>query len=256
MNDSEGCDEPGQDAETVVEVHPVGMGLVELALPPLKQGVRRAEVVLELNAWLALDAGALREKLRRVIRGEEGPTVETLVHLTRRAYAAGDRTTLNLAFETLAKRATPLLLSIAKCLPRDKRQEHVQEILTTLFEAIQNDKADFAESNFAIYARRRSIENYRKRSLQFEKVNWNKPSTDILDPVDNLPDRRPSAAAWVALRSGLARMSPKQRAAFVQYHLFEMTQKEIAVHHGVDQRTIRNWLREAEDVVELTGGKK
>ena len=57
------------------------------------------------------------------------------------------------------------------------------------------------------------------------------------------------------LSQALDKLPVKQRAAFIQYHRFEMLQEEIAAHHGVDVRTVRSWLKKAGAALGLTGGK-
>jgi RNA polymerase sigma factor (sigma-70 family) len=138
----------------------------------------------------------------------------------------------------------------------DERREQVQQILLETFTAIQSGKADFAASHFAAFAKRRSISLYRKRSGRFESVNQRDEPSEEVDPLDDVPARIPSAETRALLSHALRKLTPNHRAAFLQYHHFEMTQEEIAAHHRVDARTIRNWLKKAGDAVGLTGDER
>ena len=70
---------------------------------------------------------------------------------------------LNLAFEALTKRATPLLITQAWGLSKAERLEQVQEVLIKIFTAIRDGKGEFAAQRFAAYTRRRAVEMYRAR---------------------------------------------------------------------------------------------
>jgi RNA polymerase sigma factor (sigma-70 family) len=220
---------------------------------PLTNGSRRPDVEAELVSWLTLAGAQQCLALRQVIEGGRAASAEALVHLCRGAHEAGDRQTLNLAFEALGKRATPLLLSQAWGLSADERREQVQEILLEIFEAIRKNKADFAESNFAAFARRKAISLYRSRRARYEGANKRIEPTEEVDPLDNIPARIPSADARALLAISLDKLPPKHREVFIQYHQFEMTQEEIAAHHRVTVRTVYSWLKSAEAAVGLSG---
>lgn len=215
--------------------------------------LRRSQIDAEVAGWLALDRAQRHTAFRDVIEGRRGATPEALVALCRRAFEAGDRSTLNLAFEALGKRAAPLLLSQAWGLTPDERREQVQEILLRIFAAIRNDKAAYAETNFAAFAKRRAVELYRARQARFEGANERIEPTEEIDPLDNVPSRIPSAEAEALLARSLDKLSFKHRAVFIQYHRFEMTQEEIAEQHGVSVRTVYSWLKKAEAAVGLSG---
>jgi RNA polymerase sigma factor (sigma-70 family) len=222
-------------------------------VPALTHGTRLPEVEVELQAWGRLNKQQQRAALGEVIRGEWHASPEALVHMCRRAYEAGDRQALNDAFEAFAKRVTPLLLSQARGLARDERQDQAQQILLETFQAIQEGKADFAECRFAAYAKRKAISLHRKRCARFEGVNHRLEPTGDRDPLDHVPSRIPSVEARALLAYALERLPPKHRAAFIQYHCYEMTQEEIAAHHGVSVRTVYAWLKKSETAVGYSG---
>lgn len=253
MDESTELDDPGEHAPPA----PSPAGGIEQSrdesIRPLATGNRRPEVEAELGRWRVLDDAQRRLALRQVIEGGRAASAEALIHLCRRAFEAGDRQMLNLAFEALGKRATPLLLSQAWGLSNDERGEQVQEILLETFEAIRKDKTDFAESNFAAFTKRKAISLYRSRQARFEGANKRIEQTEAVDPLDNIPARIPSAEARALLASSLDKLSPKHRAVFIQYHHFEITQEEIAAHHRVTVRTVYSWLKTAEAAVGLSG---
>jgi RNA polymerase sigma factor (sigma-70 family) len=225
----------------------------DIGVPALTHGSRLPEVEDELQAWVRLDRQQQRAALDEVIRGGRRASPEALVHLCRRAYEVGDRQALNLAFEAFAKRVTPLLLSQARGLARDERQDQAQQILLETFQAIQDNKADFAECRFAAFAGRKAVSLYRRRRARFEGVNKRLESTDERDPLDDVPSRIPSVEARALLACALNQLPPEHRAAFIQYHCYEMTQDEIATHHGVSVRTVYSWLKKAEIAVGYSG---
>lgn len=228
-----------------------GAGTMTVTTTPAEH--RRSKIEVEVSGWVALNESHRQTALREVIDGRCSATPEALVALCRRAFADGDRKTLNLAFEALGKRAAPLLLSQAWGLSSDKRREQVQEILLRIFAAIRQDKALYAETNFSSFAKRRAVELYRTRQVRFEGTNERIEPTEKVDPLDNIPSRLPSAEAKALLARSLDNLNPTHQAVFIQYHCFEMKQEEIAEHHGVSVRTVYSWLKKAEAAVGLLG---
>jgi RNA polymerase sigma factor (sigma-70 family) len=225
------------------------------AVPPLKSGTRRPEVEDELAGWYAMDRPEQLAALRAAAAGNRLFSVEALVHICCQADAARNRAGLNLAFEALSKVATPLLLSQAFGQAADERFDQVQEILLHLFKAIRSGTADYAEVNFASFAKRKSISLYRARASRFEGSYTRIEPSEELDPLDDVPDRLPSQEAQAALSRALDKLSPKFRAVFIQYHVMGLTYEEIAQQHEVDESTVRSWVKRANAIVGLAGGK-
>ena len=226
-------------------------------VPRLARGERRPEVEAELENWYELDSEQRASSLRAAVDGTQTFSFETFVHISRQAFAAGDRKLMNLAFEALSKAATPLLLYQAKGkgMSREDRDDQVQQILLEIFEAIRVGKADFLEIKFKAFTRRRSISHYRQRKARFEGVNQRIEPTVEFDPIDDVPARLPSPEARALLHWALDKLSEKHRAVFIQYHLFKMTQAEIAQHHGATVRSVYNWLKAADAAIGLSGGE-
>lgn len=221
-----------------------------------RREARRQQLAAEFGEWNALNCAELRAALREAIAGSRAASPEALTHLCRRAVEAGDRQTLNLAFEALSKKAAPLLFSQAWGLTKEDRRDQVQEVLLKIFAAIQNSRTAYAESNFAGFAKRRAIELYRARQARWEGANRRIEPTETVDPMDKLPARLPSQEAQALLARSLDALSPKHRAAFIQYHHFGMTQEEIADQHEVDVRTVYNWLKKADSALGLSGDQR
>ena len=220
---------------------------------PAANGAQRSRQNLQIGTpWIA---GSALRPLRAAVDGTQTFNFETLVHISRRAFATGNRKLLNLAFEALAKTATPLLLYQArgKRMSPEEREEQVQQILLEIFETIQADKADFLESKFKAFTYRKSISHYRKRRARIEGAYQRIEPTEEFDPIDNVPARLPSQEARALLQTVLDKLPKKQRAVFIQYHLFKMTQAEIAQHHGATVRSVYNWLKAAETAIGLSG---
>ncbi len=178
-----------------------------------------------------------------------------MAHISR-AFFAGDRSAFELAFEALSKRAAPLLLAQARRfgLAHDEHCDSAQDVLVRVLEAIRDDKADFAESNFAVFALWAEISLYRKRKLRVPATNSDSRMDKKADSLASLPSRMPSPEELALFKHGLDSLPPKQRRAFIQYYLLELTQQEIAERHGVTVCTVYNWLKVAGAVMGLYGG--
>lgn len=201
----------------------------------------------ELRHWETLSRPEQQDCLRSVVETGSGFSYETLVRICSDALRASDVRLLNLAFEALAKKATPLLLRLAPSQSSEQdREDHAQEILTQVFEDILSGNTGFSARNFVVFARRRSIDLYRRRKRRLEAhLVRIEPTEDDLDPLDQLiaPSLDPQNEA--ALRETLGKLPERLRQPFIQHECLGMTQREIAEHHGVTDRTVRNWLAEA-----------
>jgi RNA polymerase sigma factor (sigma-70 family) len=214
---------------------------------------QRADLDTENCVWDAMTAADRRTALREVVGGLRRPMPEGLVRLCCQAHAAGDRAMLNLAFEALTKRATPLLITQAWGLSKAERLEQVQEVLIKIFTSIRDGKAEFAARRFAAYTRRRAVEMYRARKSTWEGTNQRKESSATGDPLDREPCRASGPEFRTLISNALAKLPPKHAEAFIQYHHGGLTQVEIAEHHGVTDRTIRTWLNKAAQALGLSG---
>jgi DNA-directed RNA polymerase specialized sigma24 family protein len=258
-----------------------GVGLVSESVMPKEPDDEMQPVIVPLEhrphlpSWIAdscddaakdspvasdldvLDRSSLRPRrfeLADITQGEDAARIGELVGNCVRAYKEGNRQMLNRAFKELSRRATRLLLSQAWGLPQDEREAQAQQILLELFEAIKKDKAGFAQSHFAAFAKRKAISLYRKRCARFEGANNRiEPSKDNTDPLVHIPTRIPGVEVRALLECAEDRLPDKLREVFIQYHHFEMTLEEVANQHGVTVRTIYNWLKKAEAAIGYAG---
>jgi RNA polymerase sigma factor (sigma-70 family) len=209
-----------------------------------------ADETAELNG---LEPAALNKVLREVIAGSRQISTEALVRICAGTHRVGNRQLVNLSFEAVTKTATPLLLSQAFGQAEDERREQVQEILLQLFAAIRAGKSQLPERFFAKFAKRRSIDLFRRRDARFEAKSEKSEPVAEADPVDELADRTPSLEDRVLLSVAIDKLPPKLRTAFIQKHQFGMTQEEIAEQNDVDVRTVYTWLVEAATALGLKG---
>ena len=214
---------------------------------------KRPEVEAEIATGRALGRDQQVEALRKLAAGPSNSSPEALVFLCCEAQRFNDRRMLNLAFEALSRRATSLLLARAWGKTLAERQEQVQEILLLTFVDIQKGKADFAQSHFAGYAARRAVSLYRAQSSRFESVNKRIAPTDDVDPLDFVPTRVPGADVRALFSQSLDKLSKEQRNVFTQFHVFQMTQEEIAAQNDISTRWVRSVLRDAEALIGFAG---
>ena len=222
--------------------------------PALAGDPRRPEVEEELRRWHVLDRQAQDELLRHVVAKRSGMSPEALVHITRHAFGRDERR-FNLAFCALATVATPLLLYQASDLTGTARLDQAQTVLMQLFCDIKLGKVDFAERFFAGYTKKKAISLFRARKARIE---GKRQQVELVEPEEE-PNSHPLEMSQpevrALLRQALGKLSPKHREAFIQRHVLEMTQREIAIHHGVDVRTIYNRQKEAKAHMGLAGGE-
>lgn len=218
-------------------------------VPPLTNGTRRPMVEEELRRWYSMNEKERLLYLQECAKGYREFSIEAFVHISRQAFRNGNRRDFNLAFEVLSKRATPLLLSQAWRLAREDRLDQAQEVLLQLFKLIKDNKADFAESQFAAFARRKAISLSRKGKARFESRNERIEPTEESDPIDDLSARKVTPEELTQISRSLDNLSVKHQQVFLQYHYLGMTQEEIAEHHGVTVRSVYNWLKSAEQTL-------
>jgi RNA polymerase sigma factor (sigma-70 family) len=264
MAKSAEVDDPSQHAAagTATPVRQKNGAVDAFGVPPLMKYRRRPELTEELRQWYALDGTARLNELKRTATGEKRWSIEVLVHAVRQAHAAGDRRTYVQAFNAFATRATPLLMRQAAKYDAGEDEDHAQEVFLITAKEVQAGKAEYAEANFADYAMRKAIDAHRRKEATIEsKRERLEPSTpndegegDVLDPVDEIEDRMASPEVQGLLRRAVGRLEGKLRDVLIQYHIERLTYEELAEHYGVDESTIRNWVKRAEKLAGRQGG--
>lgn len=216
---------------------------------PSTQYQRRLEVQTELRSWSDLTRAQRETTLKKVIAGSDDLSIEALVTISREAWLNEDRPALNLAFEALAKRTTPLLMSRAWGLGIEEKKDQVQEILLEVFKAITGDKFEYLEVSFAGFARRKAIDLFRRRSATIEGVSERIEPTEDGDPVEDLTYAGElDCETQVGLEEMVNLLSKRDREIYIQYHYLELTQEEIAAQHDVTVKTVYNRLVAAQSI--------
>jgi len=212
-----------------------------------------AEVDFETEFLGKLPPTELRSALREVVAGSRAVLPESLVRLAVTAHHARDRRLLSLSFEALTKTVTPLLANQAWDLNGEDIRDQVQEVLERLFEDIREGKTGMAGRVFAAWAKRRSIDLYRKRVARFEGAFARKEPTPDGDPLDDVSDRIPSQEARVMLGRHIRKLPTIHALAFIRVHVFGMTRAEVAKQMDVDVRTLHDWLKKSAEVLGRDG---
>lgn len=237
-------------------------GTADAGVPPLVTYTRRPELTEELLRWYALDNAARLNELMRAVGCEKRWSIETFMHAVRQAHAAGDRQAYLRTFNAFATRATPLLLQQAVKYGTGESEDNVQDVLLIVAKEVQAGKAEYAEANFADYAMRKAIDAQRHRDTRLENKLKRAPPQEpkseddgeSLDPLDAVPDDVPSPEARALLRLSVGKLEGDLRDVFIQKHVHGLTYEEIAEQHGVDESTIRNWVKRAGRLVGNQGG--
>ena len=132
-----------------------------------------------------------------------------------------------------------------------------------VFSAIQAGKADFAEFAFAAFCKRKAISLYRKKKARFEgaqkRAEFAKDPEDEdggVDPLDTIETDEPTPEVRALAAVALGKLPEPLRSVFIQYHQFNFNQEKLAEKHGVDVRTIRNWLKKASTMLGAAGEDK
>lgn len=218
-----------------------------IKVPPLGKGCRPPEVEAELTHLYSLTDEQRRDLLKTSVQTGSGCSCEALVHFCNHATSADDTSLFALAFEALSKTATPMLSSLAW---RGKdREDHAHDLLTEALSAIRAGRADFLECRFAAFAKRRTIDLYRKEHRRLEAQRARSEPVETRDPLDDLPDRRLGPGDEAIRQEALGKLRKRHREAYTQHHLMGLTNEEIAQHHGVSTRTVYTWLKEASRIL-------
>ena len=225
-------------------------------VPPLGKGRRPPEVEAELTRLYALTDEQRRDLFATSVQTGSGCCCEALVHFCARAFATDDQGLVTLTFEALSRTATPMLSSLARKRPPADREDHAQEILMIAYEFIQAGRADFLECRFAVFAKRRSIDLFRKENRRLESQQVRNEPIATHDPLDDVPDRGLGPEDEAILQEALDKLPQRLRLPYIQYHRMGLTKEEIARHHGVSTRTVYTWLKEALRILEDLYGQQ
>lgn len=194
---------------------------------------------------------------------------EALVYFIRRADRNEQKTLWNGLFRELFERCTPFFRGQFRGFDKTTREDLQQDVLKKVVEDIlaPDDRADFMEVRFWSYLKRRTI----------DACNSALAHTDDLESLDSgyrdegdsggrtrlelETDKRLGPEELVMVSEGLAKLPPKLRRVFVLRHAVGMAigpdnpnddppdELTLAHHFGCSGRTIRNWLRQADELL-------
>lgn len=237
--------------------------------PLTRRGYKRlVKTEKQIAAAAALEAKALLEQAQQ--RGESAPeylSPETLVYFIRRADDDGNVKVRDRLLTELLERCTPFFRGRFRGFDKATREDLQQEVLKKVVEDIlaPDDRADFMEVRFWSYLERRAIDACR---LAFKHTD----DTESLDSgylgegesegrtkLELQRDTRLNPEQLAMVSEGLAKLPPRLRQVFVLRHVVGMAigsdnanddpaeKPTLARKFGCSGRTVRNWLKEADD---------
>lgn len=237
--------------------------------PLTRRGYKRLEAIeKQIAEASALDAKALLARAQ--CRDETAPdylSPEALVYFVRRADADDNMKLRDGLLRELLERCTPFLLGRFRGFDEAKREELQQEVLVKVVEDIlaRDDRADFMEVRFWSYLKRRSIDACRsvfKDSENTESLDSSysgEGESEGRTKLESLADTRLGQDELAMVSEGLAKLPAKLRQIFVLRHAVGMAigsdnpdddppgKPTLARQFGCTGRTIRNWLKEADE---------
>jgi DNA-directed RNA polymerase specialized sigma24 family protein len=217
---------------------------------------RRADVEAEIVALPPADHAGLLGALRRAV------ALETLVHGIRRLLAAGRHADAEVVANLLIERAAPLITRIAysQVVAAGDRDDLTQNALMQMWQEVcdRAPQHEFWEVHFAHMARVACLDaaDRLRRQRQHERP-FKRGLSDEGDPwseEDTLPDlAAPEPALLVP--EALAQLDGNvRRALYLKTLGFKERSKDtneptISSILGVSDRTVRNYLRAAEEIL-------
>ena len=236
---------------------------------------RLPDVERQIGEALGLDSRALMERLKE--HDEKSPGFlkeECLVYLIREYCRRDDDFVFNELSTALANRCLRHIQFYARrFVDRNLLDDCASEILSTAFEQIldfDSDRGDYIQVRFWHFLKRLEGDITKKYSRDRKKDQLT-DSYDAQDEGEDGPrldkdkvtrDITISPEKRLLLREGLLLLPEPIRTAFILHH-YEGWQIEsndpqaptIAKHFRKTPRTIRNWMAQAEDVLENWRGR-
>jgi len=235
---------------------------------------RLPHVLQQIEAALAMDDPSLLRAAQ--IRDYHDPaflTEECLVYLIRRCYREQQQVLVNALSEALWKRCAKQVNEKLQGLDPSLVDAAFQDVVIALFDQIldlTSDRGDFLQVRFWIVLQRLTITVF-QTYIRVDKqavdevtlsslAGYDGPDDDdaVRTPRPAFADPSPSAEETILLREGLNAIPEPYRTAFVLhvYHDWQIESNDPAVmtisrHFQKTPRTIRNWLKRAEEALAL-----
>jgi RNA polymerase sigma factor (sigma-70 family) len=241
--------EPIEQSVTTTITPPGGYGL-------RRSYQRRAEVEAEIVALPPADHAGLPAALRHAA------ALETLVHGIRRLLAAGRGAEAQTVADVLIERAAPLVTRIAysQVVAVSDHDDLVQNALVQMWQEVFNlgPQHEFWEVHFAHMVRmacldaadrlrrQRAHERPFKRGVSAEGDPWSEedtlPDPEALEPVLDVPEAMAQLDGNIRRALYLKVLGFKERSK-------DKNEPTISSILGVSDRTVRNYLRAAEEIL-------
>ncbi len=245
--------------------------------PLTRRGYKRLpETERQIAKAAALDAKALLTCAQQ--RDEAEPeylAAETLVHFIRHADRNNDLKLRDDLFRELFERCKPFFRGQFRSCDKATREDLQQEVLKKVVEAIlaPDDRADFMEVRFWSYLKRRTIDACKSAFAHTDDMESldtgysGQGESEGRTKLESQADKRLSPEELTMVSAGLAKLPPKLRRVFVLRHAVGMAigaddpaddppdDLTLAQHFGCTGRTIRSWLKKADDLLAGLGEK-
>lgn len=237
--------------------------------PLTRRGYKRLPATeTQIASAAKLDAAGLLERAQH--RDDTVPDYfcpEALVYFIRRGDRDGDVRLRNGLLSELLERCTPFFRGQFRGFDEETRKDLQQEVLKKLIEDIlaPDDRADFMEARFWKYMKCRTIDACRTALQHTDDTEsldtgyFGEGESEGLTKLGLQKDTRLNPEELAMMSDGLAKLPPRLRRVFVLRHKVGMAigsdnpdddppdKLTLAREFGCSGRTIRNWLKEADE---------
>ncbi len=224
-------------------------------LSPLPRGYTREPAVEEEIRRLAREGAVV---WTRISDGPEQPRLETLVYCIRDLVRRGDIERAWEIADGLVKRVSGCVaraLSRQPGLSRDQIEEVLDDLVTGLYgEWLSLDPAQaFWEVRFQVCLKRKLLDalkrHRRVHAMETDpvRVGSDGEERNLLEEAAEPCGRDPLTMTMVA--TALGSLREPERTAFYLRHYAGWSEGEIAVHLHVTDRSVRNYLRRADQLL-------
>ena len=246
---------------------------------------REPEVERQIAQALRLPADRLRE--RAAVSDQESADYlkeECLVYLIRHYHRAGERQLVNDLTEVLLRRTAKLIHSRFRGLPAEAAEDGYGDVVERLFNQIldlESDRGDFLQVRFwraleklavRAFSQRLTLHKWAQATVSISSLAGYDHDEDdhderVVRPHDDAALASPSGELAVIqsdlIRDALSRIEEPFRSAYLLRHYAgwpiedqDPNVQTISRQFGKDPRTIRNWLKKADEALERWRGEQ
>jgi len=242
--------------------------------PQVEKQIRKA---LELTSNRLLERAAVGDQLAADYLKEE-----CLVYLIRHYHRAGERRLVNDLAEALLRRCANLINKHLRSLDAEAARDGYNDVVERLFRQIldlDSDRGDFLQVRFWLALESLAVRAYRQQltlhkraqgtvpmsSLAGDDNDQNDEAERVVRPRGLVEAASPSGEPMVIrndlIRDALSRIDEPYRSAFLLKHFEGLPIEDqdpnvrtISRLFGKNPRTIRNWLKKADEALETWRG--